>query len=466
MSLKHTSSTVSQANLPTVIVGKGIFSEGIFNHYPALASWQKIEGIQMDGQWFIRLGIAKDGADTTEHMRQMGALVWQFLKDHNLTHVQLDGTEKGEMLAFGEGLASRNYRFEHHKRDKSPFSVESISYPVAVIGEKELSAHSSKLSAIFHARDLVNEPANVLTAEEMSARIAQLGSAYGFGAEVLGKVQLKALKMGGILAVNQGSTKEPTFNILEYKPENCKNARPLILIGKGITYDTGGLSLKPTPNSMDMMKCDMAGAAAVVGTFCAVAAAGLPVHLVGLIPATDNQPGPDSFAPGDIITMHDGSTVEVMNTDAEGRLVLADALAYAKRYDPKLVIDFATLTGSAVHALGQKCAPVMGTASDEVFKALEQAGFEAWERLVRFPLWDDFGADLESDIADVKNLGASPSAGAIVAGKFLERFVSYPWIHIDIAGPAFLSAQSGYLPKGGTGYGVHLAYQFIKAYTA
>jgi leucyl aminopeptidase len=466
MAIKHTLYTNSNANIPTVRVGSLKSSKSDTSPVDTLAPWQKMRDFEREGRRFILLTPTKDGMDRKEHMRKMGAEVWQFMMAQNLNQVQVDWANKEEMLAFGEGMALKDYRFEKYKKDKSPFELNQILYPASTITQADLTLLGAKMEAICHARDLVNEPANILTAEELSSRITELGGRYGFTNEVFAKIQLQALKMGGILAVNQGSTKEPRFNILEYKPEGYKNKRPVVLIGKGITYDTGGLSIKSTLNSMDMMKCDMAGAAAVIGAFCAVAAARVPVHIVGLIPATDNQPGPDAFAPGDVITMHDGTTVEVMNTDAEGRLILADALAYAKKFDPELVIDFATLTGSAVHALGQKCAAAMGTASDVVFEAFTKSGFASWERIVRLPLWEDFGIDLESDIADVKNLGASPTSGAIVAGKFLERFTDYPWIHVDIAGPAFLSSSSGYLPKGGTGYGVHLAFNYLIDYTA
>ncbi|HKL39675.1 MAG TPA: M17 family metallopeptidase, partial [Cryomorphaceae bacterium] len=271
-----------------------------------------------------------------------------------------------------------------------------------------------------------------------------------------------SLKMGGLLSVNQGSTKEPTFTIIEYKPKNATNDKPVVLVGKGIVYDTGGLSLKPTANSMDIMKCDMGGAAAVAGAIHACALNDLPLHVIGLIPATDNQPGPDAYAPGDVITMYDGTRVEVMNTDAEGRLVMADALAYAKQYKPMLVMDLATLTGSSMRAIGNYAGATMGTADEKTKKTLLTAGFESHERLVEFPLWDDYDTDLHSDIADTRNLGPTPMADVIIAGKFLQKFTDYPWMHMDIAGPAFLPSARGYLPKGGTGFGVHLLYEFFK----
>jgi leucyl aminopeptidase len=269
--------------------------------------------------------------------------------------------------------------------------------------------------------------------------------------------------MGGLLAVNRGSQRPPTFNILEYKPANALNKQPIVLVGKAVVYDTGGLSLKPTPGSMDSMKCDMAGGAAMGATMYAIAKNKLPIHVVALVPATDNRPGEDAYVPGDVITMYNGMTVEVLNTDAEGRLILADALHYAKKYKPELVIDMATLTGSAVLAIGSVGSVIMGTAADETFKALQNSGEATYERLVHFPFWEEYGDMIKSHIADLKNIGGR-EAGSITAGKFLEHFVDYPWIHVDIAGPAFLDAESSYRSKHGTGVGVRLLYNFFKNY--
>ncbi len=210
------------------------------------------------------------------------------------------------------------------------------------------------------------------------------------------------------------------------------------------------------------MKCDMGGAAAVIGTMMALSKNNLPVHVIGLIPATDNRPGENAFVPGDILTMHNGMTVEVLNTDAEGRLILADALSYANKYEPELVIDLATLTGAAAVAIGEYGTVCMGTADDITFDQLERAGFATHERVVKFPFWSDYDELIKSDVADIKNIG-SREGGAITAGKFLSNFVEYPWIHMDIAGPAFLLKESSYRGKGGTGVGVRVLYQFFKS---
>jgi leucyl aminopeptidase len=248
---------------------------------------------------------------------------------------------------------------------------------------------------------------------------------------------------------------------MEYKPAKAKNKKPYVLVGKGVVYDTGGLSLKPTANSMDMMKCDMAGAAAVGCALYAIAKAKLDVHVIGLVPATDNRPGFNAFAPGDIITMMDGSTVEMLNSDAEGRMILADALHYAKRYKPELTIDIATLTGAAMAAIGNFAIVGMGTAAEKQKEAIKQSGLNVFERIAEFPFWDEYADLIKSDIADQKNLGG-PLAGAITAGKFLEKFTDYPYYHLDIAGPAFIPAKDGYRAKGGTGVGVRLFFDLLK----
>ena len=267
--------------------------------------------------------------------------------------------------------------------------------------------------------------------------------------------------MGGLLAVNLGSQDPPTFNIMEWKPKNAINEQPIVLVGKGIVYDTGGLSLKPTGNAMDFMKCDMAGGAAVVGAIYAAAKNELPIYVVGLVPATDNRPGENAYAPGDVIRMHNGLTVEVLNTDAEGRMVLADALSYAKQYEPELVIDIATLTGSAVAALGPHGIPFMGTADEATKKQLVDSSFEVHERVVEFPLWEEYQDMMKSDIADVKNIGGK-YAGAITAAAFLKNFTAYPWMHIDMAAMGWNHAASAYRLKNGTGACVRLFYDFLK----
>jgi leucyl aminopeptidase len=364
-------------------------------------------------------------------------------------------------LEFIEGLLLSTYTFKKYKQDKKKTSLK-ISLVSKEIDKKEVEALETIVKANFIARDFVNEPHSYLNATQYSSDLKKLGKEAGFEVTVFDKKKIESLKMGGLLGVNKGSIQPPTFNILEWKPKKAKNKNPLVLVGKGVMFDTGGLSLKPTPNSMDLMKSDMAGSAAVAATVYAAAKLNLPVHVVALIPATDNRPGLDAVAPGDVITMYSGHTVEVLNTDAEGRLVLADALHYAKQYKPELVIDVATLTGAAAAAIGQYGIVCMGTAPEEVKNQLKQCGENVFERLVEFPLWKEYAKLIESDIADIKNIGG-PVAGAITAGKFLEVFTEgYPWMHFDIAGSAFLSAQDSYKGKGGSGAAVRLLIEFLR----
>ena len=407
----------------------------------------------------------KEKTQTLESLRndanKMHSLIVDY-KIENIFVVDLSG-KTSEALAFTEGLALSNYQFLKYKKDKKEacHSLKSIFIISENITKKEGEELNIVVNATFIARTLVNEPANFLTATQLSKEFQKLGKEAGFRVEVFNKAKIKALKMGGLLAVNLGSIDPPTFTIMEYKPKNAKNKQPIILIGKGVVYDTGGLSLKPTPNSMDLMKSDMAGAAAVGGALYAIAKAKLPVHVIGLVPATDNRPGGNAYAPGDVITMYNGLTVEMVNADAEGRMILADALAYAQSYNPLLVIDLATLTGSAIAAIGSAAIAAMGTADEKTKDELKQAGANVFERLAEMPFWDDYDEQIKSEIADMKNLGG-PYAGSITAGKFLARYVNYPWMHFDIAGPSFLTTKDSYRLKGGTGVGVRLLFDFIK----
>ncbi len=269
------------------------------------------------------------------------------------------------------------------------------------------------------------------------------------------------MKMGGLLAVNQGSIEPPTFTDMEWKPKRAVNKKPFVLVGKGVVYDTGGLSLKPTLNSMDYMKCDMAGGAVVGSTLYAIAKAKLPVHIIGLVPATDNRPDGNAYTPGDVVTMYSGLTVEVLNTDAEGRMILADALHFAKQYHPELVMEFSTLTGAAAVAVGHFGIVCMGNADNRVKKELHESANHVYERLVEFPFWDEYDELLKSDIADIKNIGGA-AAGAITAGRFLSKFVDYPYMHFDIAGPAFNRTYDSYRNKNATGVGVRFMFEFFR----
>ena len=372
------------------------------------------------------------------------------------------------LLAYAEGLALSNYQFLKYYSDKDERKNSLTSVKVFGPSEHEILELAAVVEATCIAREFVNEPLSYLTAEQYSEDIKALGHSKGFDVEVFNKSKIEALKMGGLLAVNLGSPNHPTFNIMEWKPKGAINEKPFILVGKGVVYDTGGISLKPTPNSMDYMKCDMGGSAAVVGALCAVSDAKLPIHVIGLIPATENRPDGNAYVPGDVINMYNGMTVEVLNTDAEGRMVLADALAYARQYNPELVIDLATLTGAASRALGAEAMISMGTASQSVQDELIESGYNTHERVVQFPFWDEYGDQLKSKVADLKNMGG-PDAGMITAGKFLEHFTLddeknpvYPYVHLDIAGPAYNHSVSSYRGIEGSGVGVRLLFDFFK----
>lgn len=400
-----------------------------------------------------------------ESARMAGAARVQLLRQYKLESASLQNYCKTNLVtAYTEGMVLANYQFLKYfsNKDKAT-SFHTLNIYRGALSEVAVKDLSVLLQAVCKARDLVNEPQSFLTAPQMSKEIEKLGQEAGFEVTVFDKAKIEELGMGGLLAVNRGSIVPPTFNILEWNPTDAKNKKPIVLVGKGVVYDTGGLSLKPTSNSMDFMKSDMGGAATVIGAMYAIAKAKLPLHVICLVPATDNRPGGDAYAPGDVIHMYSGATVEVLNTDAEGRMILADALHYAKQYKPELVLDFATLTGSAAAAIGDQAAVYMGNADSNTKSTLENTGFEVHERLVQFPLWAEYKDQLKSDIADIKNLGG-PKAGATTAGKFLEHFVDYNWLHFDIAGVAYRHHEDGYRVKGGTGFGVRLLFNFFKKY--
>lgn len=420
-----------------------------------------------EGCVFVRLlKKESDPFAAGENARMAGNELLRDLRQYKIESVALRNTcADNRSLAFAEGLALGSYQFLKYYSQAGKKEKNLREIAVEGASETDIAELNSLLNAVFLTRDMVNEPQSHLNAVQLAEAVESAGKQYGFEVEVLEQHQIESLKMGGILAVNRASSVPPRFCILEWKPANPQNKKPVVLIGKGVVYDTGGLSLKPT-DGMDYMKCDMAGAATVVGVMTAAAGNNLPLHIIGLIPATDNQIGERAMAPGDVIRMYSGTTVEVLNTDAEGRLILADALHYAKKYDPELVLDLATLTGAAVRALGTQVICYMGTAPENVKRDLEQSGWATYERLVELPLWKEFGEELKSNIADLKNIG-SGNAGMITAGKFLEHFTSeYPWLHLDIAGPAYLRTANGYRTKDGTGVGVRLVYDFLKKHYA
>ncbi|MFT5860709.1 MAG: leucyl aminopeptidase [Flavobacteriaceae bacterium] len=400
--------------------------------------------------------------DNKEKMRKAGA-AYRMSLDKDITEVGVNG-ESTEVYSFIEGFELASYQFIKYFKDadEKAYKLKDI-YVGSNFSSDAIEEITHSTQAVFWARDMVNEPVSFLNAEQLAEEVRELGNSSELEVTILEKSQIEALKMGGILAVNKGSIDPPAFIIAEYKGKNATNKKPIVLVGKGVVYDTGGLSLKPTPNSMDIMKSDMGGAACMAGAIFLAAKQQLPLHIIALIPATDNRPGLNAYAPGDIVTMYDGTTVEVLNTDAEGRMILADALAYSKKYDPELVIDAATLTGAAHRAVGAQATCMMGNADDKYFDQLDTAGNATHERLIRFPFYEEYFEEMKSPIADLKNLGGA-SAGMITAGMFLEHFVEAPYIHLDIAGPAWLDSTNAYRTRGGTGTGVRMLYHFLKNY--
>ena len=393
--------------------------------------------------------------------RKLASKLVEKANELKITEITLS-SQVATTIDFIEGLLLSDYQFLKYLTEKKENTLKKVSV-IAKVASSELEEIAVLSEATNFAKDLVNEPVSFLNATQLGEEAKKIAKKAGFKIEVLSKSKIETLKMGGLLAVNKGSIDQPTFSILEWKPIKAKNKKPIILVGKGVVYDTGGLSLKPTPNSMDTMKCDMGGAAAIIGVFYAIAKNKLPYHVIGLIPATDNRPGGNAYAPGDIITMHNKKTVEVLNTDAEGRMILADALSYAQKYKPELVLDIATLTGAAASAIGHYGVVAMGNADEKIMNKLKESGKNVYERIVEFPFWEEYNEQLKSSIADMTNLG-NGMGGAITAGKFLEKFTDYPYIHLDIAGPAFIKKPVDYISQGGTGVGVRLFYDFIKNY--
>ena len=401
----------------------------------------------------------KDNNQYSENIRLLGdKLLSTFSSEKSVLMIDVDNNPNNTLL-LAEGLALSNYTFTKHKTEPKANKLETI-YMCKNSNKSDLNELQNIIDSVYLTRDLVNEPFSHLTAIDLANEAKKAGKKNGFKVDIFNKKKIESLKMGGLLAVNKGSLDDPTFTIMEWKPKNAKNKQPIILVGKGIVYDTGGLSLKPTANSMDLMKIDMGGAGTVIGAINAIASNKLPVHIIGLLPATDNRPSGNAYAPGDVITMHDGTSVEVLNTDAEGRLVLADALSYAKKYNPELVIDFATLTGAAAVAIGHYGMVSMHKDSEKDHKYLKKSGDEMHERLAEFPFWSDYDELIKSDVADIKNIGGR-AGGAITAGKFLAHFTDYPWIHVDMSG-VYAKTKYGYRGKGATGMGVRLLYNFVK----
>lgn len=394
-------------------------------------------------------------------LRRAGAAFARSLAGHRRAVVELPAGADGaaEVEALVEGFLLTSYRFDAYRSADAP-----LAPTLAVVTSDPRAARPgldralAVAGAVWFARNLVNEPGGALTPAVFAEVATERASAAGLAVEVLDEDAIAAAGLGGIVAVNKGSVQPPRLVHLVYEPADGalldEDGRPVTvaLVGKGITFDSGGLSIKPA-DSMMTMKCDMAGAATVVATMCALGALAVPVRVESWTPLTDNMTGGDATRPGDVFTARNGRTVEVLNTDAEGRLVLADALSLAAETQPAAIVDLATLTGACMVALGEHIAGLMGN-DDDLVGRVEAAAAAAGERVWHLPLPADYRSQLDSDIADLKNIGTR-FGGSLTAGLFLEEFVDgVPWVHLDIAGPAFLSGPSPDSPKGATGFGV------------
>lgn len=384
--------------------------------------------------------------------------------DYSLIKDKIDESLDYIAQAIVEGSVLALYRFDKYLTDeegKNRKVKEVILFSERESKEIKEGVRVAEIvcSAVYFARDLANAPANEIYPETLAKAAVESGKKYGYKVKVLGKREIQKLGMGGLLGVNSGSAKPPRFIIMEYDGNPSTDER-YVIVGKGITFDSGGISLKPA-QGMGEMKMDMSGAAAVIATMEAVARLKLPINLVGLVPATENMPSGSAYKPGDILRTYSGKTIEVDNTDAEGRIILADALGYAQKYKPTAIIDLATLTGACVVALGYFATGMFGN-DEKLMEEIKKAGEKTYERVWQLPTWDEYDQLIKSDVADVKNTGGR-WAGAITAAKFLEKFVGdYPWVHLDIAGTAMLDKEYDYQPKGGSGVGVRLLVEFFR----
>lgn len=417
------------------------------------------------------VGLGKKNGFQADRVRQAAGTAAKVLKKYNLKEgtVLLDTlpTQKfspdllGELVTEGARLGA--YAFERYKtvREEPQKELETLTLLTERLSprlEEGVKVATTLTDSVYRVRDLISEPSNEVTPSKLAAVAKEVGRKTGIRVTVLENAAIKKLGMGGLLGVSKGSHEGARFIVMEYSLNQKK--RPLfVFIGKGITFDTGGISIKPA-NNMEQMKYDMSGAAAVIGTLEAAARLKLPFRLVGLVPTCENMPGGHAYKPGDILKALNGKTIEVKNTDAEGRLILADALSYAQRYKPDGVVDLATLTAACVIALGHFAIGLM-TNNDRLARQVKAAGESSGERVWELPLWEEYSELVKSDIADVKNIGDG-TAGTITGAAFLKEFVTYPWVHLDIASRAWTEKDLPYIPKGAAGIGVRLLVNFLR----
>ncbi len=416
-------------------------------------------------QRFLLVGLGKKDRISAEKIRQAGGKAATYLRSMGMKKAALStdflSALKISPVEFIEGALLGLYTYRKYKKDEDKKFLENIT--LLAKPAKELTEGLKRAEAVTggvcFARDMVNTPANDMTPTHLAKAALSLRTKR-LSVKALDKNDAKRLGMGAFLAVAKGSREEPRFIVLDYK--GAKGA-PVVLIGKSITFDSGGISLKP-PDSMEKMKYDMAGGASVLGVMKAVAALELPIHLIGILPATENLPGGAAVKPGDVVRSLSGKTIEIINTDAEGRLVVADAIAYARRLKPRAIIDIATLTGACLIAFGNEAIAMMGN-DRKLLDALRKSGENTYERVWEMPLFEEYKEYLKSDIADIKNIGGR-DGGLVTAAYFLYEFAGdTPWAHLDIAGTAWAEKERPYVPKGASGVGTRLVLDLIKELT-
>jgi leucyl aminopeptidase len=421
----------------------------------------------------LLIGLGKREVFSLEKLRGAFAKAAQHVKSLKVTELATaldfagpDFSVEDAAEAVVEGVSLGTYQFTRFKTIDCD-SIREVS-GMTILDPDERRVKTIRTAArnadivaraVSFARDLVSAPGNQMTPTDLAKEAMKFAGGKRVKCTVLEADDIRKLGMNAILGVAGGSDEPPKFIIMEYR--GAKRSSPfIVLVGKGLTFDSGGISLKPS-DKMDLMKSDMAGGAAVIGSLCAAAELALPLNLVALVPATENLPDGKAYKPGDVLTSLSGQTIEIVTTDAEGRLILADALTYARRYKPAAMIDIATLTGACVVALGDLVIGMMGT--DDVLKREIQTAAEfTGERVWELPLWEEYGELIKGDTADYKNSGGR-AGGAITAGFFLSKFTGgYPWVHLDIAGPAWLAKDMPYIPKGASGIGVRLLTRFLR----
>ena len=443
-------------------------ADGLFSKAIEMGDLKGKEGesklFYVDGKRVQLLGLGKKEEFDQETIRMVAGHVSRSAIKKKIDNVAIEclSSEDDMCQALAEGLVLGSYQFLDYKtKEKNIFELRSAT----VLGcEKEAVTKGAMIgNAVCFARDLGNHPGNVATPSKLAASAKEIADEGGMNLTVFEREEFTEMGMSGLAGVAQGTDEPPKFIILEYMKGG--DEKPKVLVGKGLTFDSGGISIKGA-NKMDEMKFDMCGSALVLGVFKALALLQPELNVVGIIPSTENLNGAKAYKPGDILKAYNGKTIEVLNTDAEGRVILADGLSYAsKHYDPEYILDFATLTGAVLVALGHIATGVMGTDKDLMNKIMEASG-STGEKVWEFPLWPEFCKQVQSEIADVKNTGAPMQAGSIAGGAFLKEFVNenIPWVHFDIAGTAWGAKPSSLNPKGSaTGWGVRLVLDMMDA---